>query len=111
MGAFQGGCILYSEFTCRQGVEMILSMHQCAMARLGVPSGWLTLWRGSEPTDYLHDMMQVGDLKNEHTFRTVRFIPKRMFANHKLDCRPKRMFITIIRLYIYIYIFVLGGIL
>ena len=59
MGVFQSGGILYSDFTCRGGPEMLMAIHQAAMDRFGQPTGWLVLWRGSEPTDYLREMMMV----------------------------------------------------
>ena len=53
---------------------MLMAIHQASMQRVGMPSGWLTLWRASEPTDHLRKNIIEGDLKAQHAFKTVQAI-------------------------------------
>ena len=71
---FQDGVVLSTGFTCRGGGELCMKASEVQFARMGLPMGWLHLFRSSEPLDHLRTANMAGDLKTEHSFPTEQSI-------------------------------------
>jgi hypothetical protein len=88
MSHAQSGVAFMSEFTCRQGQELMMAIHQVTMERYGLPSGWLTFWRGSEPLEHLQQLMRTGGVRSEHVFPTCESV--HLNASHMAGLRNLR---------------------